>query len=53
MFDGTHDMMDIVDMVELINSVVYRDNMFVAVDNIDRSRKRRKVLEQHGHQKLN
>lgn len=39
---GMHGMMDIVDKVELIESVVVHNNMFAVADNIDRSRKRRK-----------
>lgn len=39
------DFVDMVDMVEMLDSVVFHNNTFVAVDNIDRSRKRRKVLK--------
>lgn len=39
---GMHGMMDIVDKVELIESVVVHNNMFAVADSIDRSRKRRK-----------
>lgn len=40
-WSGMYGMMEIVDRVDSINAILVDNNVFVAVDNIDRSRKRK------------